>query len=221
MPTGIYDRTKSKPNTGVFKKGEHRSPVTEFKKGQHLSPATEFKPSIGNGLPNGHGRYNDPEYLMKQSESHKGIGYKKQNHATNSKDTRYKKGVHYSPDTEFKLGQPQLFNPLGSSRPQFSGENHPNWRGGLSLVKSTIRNSGPYHEWRISVFKRDNYTCQLCGQWGGKLNAHHDMPLSKAPLFLLDPSNGKTLCIACHKKIHSKRRKGVKCKRERNPIYRQ
>ena len=37
MPSGIYDRIKSKPNTGQFKKGQHPSPSTEFKKGHHSS----------------------------------------------------------------------------------------------------------------------------------------------------------------------------------------
>ena len=202
MPTGIYDRTKSKPNSGIFRKGEHPSPETQFKKGQRVSPGTEFKVGAGNGLKHGHGRYSLADYLEKQRQSH---AWQKHSEPSKiQKDTRFRSGCHYAPDTEFKLGQPQIYNPLGNTRPEFAGINHPNWRGGISSIKSTIRNSGPYHEWRIKVFKKDNYTCQMCGTRGGKLNAHHEIPFSDAPLFIFDVNNGKTLCFKCHKIIHEK-----------------
>ena len=44
MPKGIYDRIKSKPNTGQFKKGHHSA--TEFKKGYIVSKKTKEKMRI-------------------------------------------------------------------------------------------------------------------------------------------------------------------------------
>ena len=59
-----------------------------------------------------------------------------------------------------------------------------------------------YKEWREAVFKRDNYTCQMCGQHGGKLNAHHIERYSKCVERRTDVSNGVTLCESCHRLLH-------------------
>lgn len=67
------------------------------------------------------------------------------------------------------------------------------------------RKSADYAEWRKSVFARDNYTCRLCGQIGGKLNAHHIKPYAKYESLRLDVENGITLCEKCHKGVHRAR----------------
>jgi len=90
MPTGVYDRTKSKPNSGIFQKGEHPSPETEIKKGQRLSPSTEF--FVGQKFERHF--YTNPDWIRKQSESHKG--------QHNSPETEIKRGQRLSPKTEFK-----------------------------------------------------------------------------------------------------------------------
>jgi len=54
-------------------------------------------------------------------------------------------------------------------------------------------------EWRIAVFERDNYTCQLCGVRGGRLQADHIKPFKAFPELRHDLSNGRTLCVPCHK----------------------
>lgn len=80
------------------------------------------------------------------------------------------------------------------------GKNASNWRGGVNPINDTIRKSIKYKKWRISVFKRDKYTCQNCGDnKGGKLNAHHIKSFSKYSKLRFDISNGITLCEDCHK----------------------
>jgi hypothetical protein len=66
-----------------------------------------------------------------------------------------------------------------------------------------LRLSQEYSDWRISVYKRDNYTCQICGKVGGKLNADHIKPFALYPKLRFDINNGRTLCINCHKNTDS------------------
>ncbi len=57
----------------------------------------------------------------------------------------------------------------------------------------------PYKLWRKAVFDRDGYTCQHCGEKGGRLNADHIMKWSDYPELRYDVSNGRTLCQDCHR----------------------
>lgn len=80
------------------------------------------------------------------------------------------------------------------------GENHPNWKGGVSSENDKIRKSLEYRLWRAEVFERDHYTCVKCGQVGGQLNADHIEPFAINIDLRFDIENGQTLCIECHKK---------------------
>lgn len=82
------------------------------------------------------------------------------------------------------------------------GENHPNWRGGISSERDSFNSSKKAREWRLEVFKRDGYTCMICGQLGGNLNAHHIKQFSTHKHLRHDVDNGITLCYKCHKDIH-------------------
>ena len=74
------------------------------------------------------------------------------------------KGLHPSPETEFKKGQ--------------FGEKSGQWKGGITPIHQAIRICFEYRQWRISIFQQDNYTCQKCGLRNGCgkaicLEAHH------------------------------------------------
>lgn len=63
-----------------------------------------------------------------------------------------------------------------------------------------------YIEWRHKVFERDQYTCMICGQVGGRLNAHHIKPYAYYPELRYRTNNGVTLCESCHRKVHKSKR---------------
>ena len=91
------------------------------------------------------------------------------------------------------------------------GEKHPNWKGHQSLNKY-LRKTPIYKNWRTAIFERDNYTCVLCREKGGLLEADHIKPFA----YLLEVNNiknykqafickelwniknGRTLCKKCH-----------------------
>ena len=116
------------------------------------------------------------------------------------------------------------------NRNKLRGKNNHLWKGGITPLGIMIRGMAESNQWKISVFVRDNYTCQNCGDdKGGNLEAHHIKGFSvllqaflkqysqfspiddKDTLVRLattyepfwNVSNGKTLCDECHKKLTS------------------
>ena len=64
------------------------------------------------------------------------------------------------------------------------------------------RRSVEMTEWRDTVLRRDDYTCQICKSRGGRLNAHHLNCYADFPEEAFDVDNGVTLCASCHKALH-------------------
>lgn len=109
-----------------------------------------------------------------------------------------------------------------SNRIKLFGSLNPAWRGGITPMVMRLRQSIPYRLWRASVYKKDKFTCQLCGYAHKKgkkrkiLDADHIIPFSflvrkipqglnfyeRAIQFspLWDLENGRVLCRGCHKK---------------------
>lgn len=119
-----------------------------------------------------------------------------------------KDGGEYSDETREKMRQGKLGKPgnrLGIKCPAMCGENHPNWKGGVSREYKTGYHSAEYKQWRKSVFERDKYTCQNCKEVGRPLNAHHIKRFNQYPELRLEINNGVTLCEECHKSIHRRR----------------
>ncbi len=87
------------------------------------------------------------------------------------------------------------------------GPKNPAWNHSISTEEredNKIRNYNPkYKRWRKKVYKRDNYTCQVCGDnKGGNLVAHHVYAWNKYKDLHFITSNGITLCDKCHKLFH-------------------
>ena len=83
-------------------------------------------------------------------------------------------------NTRFTKGKPNPHNKewnkkisdanRGKPKLKFRGENSPKWKGGISSENNKIRNSFEYKLWRKTVYERDDFTCQRCGQNGGKIS---------------------------------------------------
>jgi len=85
---------------------------------------------------------------------------------------------------------------------RFRGKENPQWKGGSAYERAQWHSRHEYKEWRYSVYERDNYTCQLCGQESvGNIQAHHIHPWSTHPELRFEVSNGITLCKPCHLSI--------------------
>ncbi|MCA1025661.1 HNH endonuclease [Cytobacillus kochii] len=85
------------------------------------------------------------------------------------------------------------------------GENHPNWdQTKTKEDRENGRNFSEQKRWREKVFKRDNYTCQCCGDnKGGNLNSHHLDGHDWCIQSRWEINNGVTLCDICHSDFHS------------------
>lgn len=89
-------------------------------------------------------------------------------------------------------------------RTRQSGDRSHLWKGGKTKRAQLIRSSAEYRAWRRSVFERDNFACVLCGARSAAgtrvtLNADHVKPFAEFPALAFDVSNGRTLCVPCHK----------------------
>lgn len=78
------------------------------------------------------------------------------------------------------------------------GINRNDFTGFITSKNTRLRGGYQYKEWRVSVFKKDNYNCQCCGQHGGSLHAHHIDNFSNNADKRFDVSNGITMCFNCH-----------------------
>lgn len=113
------------------------------------------------------------------------------------------KGKHHSPETIQKMIKSQLENQKINPNPK--GEKSPHWKGGITSINHKIRTSPEYADWRLKVFERDNYTCVECGIKNGLgksiyFHADHIKPFALFPELRFEVSNGRTLCVPCHKK---------------------
>lgn len=96
-----------------------------------------------------------------------------------------RRGIHNSPNTEIKRGM--------------TGNKSLSWKGGITPINKVQRLKF-YKEVRELVFKRDNYTCQICGN-KGELQVDHIQPWSEYVELRFHMDNCRTLCVDCHYKI--------------------
>jgi len=128
----------------------------------------------------------------------------------NNKKKRWRKGTGgkgFVNKTTFKKRDPRIL-----------GKNNPRWKGGITKFQEKVRKLPEYSLWRKNIFKRDNWTCQICGIKGCKLEAHHikefNLILKTMKILkikeaikcseLWNTNNGVTVCLDCHNKTKTK-----------------
>ena len=163
-------------------------------------------------------------YVLKKTiyEIGKELGYSAQSVFYHGKkqgfvflNNKLKEGKSHQSSTKFIKGtKPWNYGKSGykignKKRMQPRGENHWNWKG-----NGCDRYKVEYVVWRKGVYERDNYTCQVCGKIGGKLNAHHIKEWCNFKELRFDLSNGITLCLPCHKNTHNYGNKARKTTQE-------
>lgn len=105
---------------------------------------------------------------------------------------KHRLGIPHSEETKTKMSESRI------------GPKNGNWKGGITPINRSIRTSKNIKEWRKKVFERDNYTCVLCGLRSGigvkvVIHADHIKPFAYYPELRFELSNGRTLCVQCHK----------------------
>lgn len=107
-------------------------------------------------------------------------------------------GRKHTEETKEKIRQKALLSTKRGVESNF-------WKGGNYPEHLRIKRSSQYKQWRMKVFVRDKFSCVECGARSGEgkhvtLNADHIKPFSLFPELRFDISNGRTLCVECHKK---------------------
>jgi thymidylate synthase (FAD) len=84
-----------------------------------------------------------------------------------------------------------------------SGSRSNFWRGGLSTERASIARWTT--EQAPKVHDQYEYTCQSCGALGGRLHAHHIVPVWLDGAKARDIGNLISVCEGCHPQIHRTR----------------
>ena len=131
---------------------------------------------------------------------------------------QHQKGPKHSEETKRKIGDIWRGKHLSVEHKENISKSHKGeksylWKGGVTPENLRIRNGLKYRLWRTSVFERDDYTCQSCEVRSGNgkkvvLNADHIKQFAYYPELRFELSNGRTLCVPCHRKKTEEERKG-------------
>lgn len=139
------------------------------------------------------------------------------------RNSSYWKGEHLPAEHRKKISDTRKLRIASKEIQIIKGKKHANWRGGKTRINKRIRNLKSSRDWREKVFKRDKYTCQICGAHSGNghaviLHADHIKPFALCPKLRRTLKNGRTLCIDCHKKTDTY---GVKTKKNKMQVNQQ
>ena len=189
MPTGIYKRKpfseEHKKKIGLANSISMKSNTNGKGCKGRIMPEAQRQKLIGNK--NTYGKHWKHSEVAKQNMSKAHIGIKL--------SEKHKRKI-----SEGRKGK-------------YKGENNSAWKGGITPELQKRINNPVWKIIRKKVYKRDNWTCQICGIHCGneeksKIQCHHIIP------YRITQDNSEsnliTLCASCHGKEEHKYYKRLK-----------
>ena len=146
-------------------------------------------------IPSQKGRIFTKEHIKNLSLSHRG------KRKPLSEETKRKIGLAHI-GNKWGLGHKCSEERKRKMSEERKGSKGSNWKGGVTPLNQSLRNSLDAKIWRESVFKRDKYVCQMCYNHSKYLRSHHIKPFAFYPELRFEVSNGVTLCQECHRSLH-------------------
>ncbi len=186
----LNDRGIKKGEHICFIHGHNRRGMYHSKGSLKLMSEVQKKvPRLNNNYAKGH--VVSPEARQKISKANKG-------------NPGYWKGRHRTEETKRKISKARMGTHLKEKRvnPGSCGDKHHGWKGGVTTHIFKLRKTDRYKAWRDYVYRKYNWTCQLCLRKLKKLVAHHVLSFTDYPEHRFDVDNGLCVCRSCHKKIH-------------------
>lgn len=89
---------------------------------------------------------------------------------------------------------------MGALNETLKEDKHPSWRGGTTKGRRKTEGTVKYRNWRMSVFRRDDFRCAMCST-NKDICVHHILPFADYPKLRTKLDNGVTLCQYHHRLI--------------------
>jgi hypothetical protein len=134
-------------------------------------------------------------YTEKRKKNIKLLGKSSRTKEWRNKIGKSHKGLRPSKKTREKMRISQ------NKRTDRYGEKSHFWKGGVSKLnykKELLERIRFRNTIQKQVFERDNYTCQICSQYGGDLQVDHIQEWSEYVELRFNIDNCRTLCMKCH-----------------------
>lgn len=186
---------------GMFVAGHKKVGNCGAPKGAHNSPVTEFKPGF---KPWNFGKKSEKPAWNKglcgvQTAWNKGLsGYKSPRKTPRNRVFKECSVCLKKYEPQYCVRKTSKFCSVRCHGFAKRAENSPHWKGGTGSERHQAMGKIEYKNWRISVFKKDNYSCVSCGASSTYLHADHIKPWKTHKELRYEVSNGQTLCIDCH-----------------------
>jgi hypothetical protein len=210
MPKGVYKRSEE-----VLEQMRLSSLGNKNTLGKHWKLSEESKRHIGEGSKSWKRKPISEEQKERLRRLNDGRVVSTETRIKIGNALRGIKKLPMSEETKRKIGLamkgkkrgPQPIEQRIRSGNSHKGDKSWNWKGGITPENRRIRHSIDFDLWRVSVFARDNWTCQKCRGRNGNgkeiyLHPHHIKNFSQYPELRFAIDNGITLCKPCHIEFH-------------------